>query len=57
MEMKKKKNSGLGYCILGVAGKLLKALKKKIIFFCVQGRNWNGYCQFPELEHDLVLRS
>ena len=29
--------------------------KKHKIF--VQGRNWNGYCQFPALEHDLVCRS
>ena len=33
MEMKKK-NSGLGYCILGVAGKLLEALKKNRKFLC-----------------------
>ena len=32
MEMKKK-NSGLGYCILGVAGKLLEALKFFFFFF------------------------
>ena len=26
-------------------------------FFFVQGRSWNGYCQFPALGHNLVLRS
>ena len=26
-------------------------------FFFVQGKSWNGYCQFPALGHDLVLRS
>ena len=34
-------NSGLGYCILGVAGKLPEVLKKKKFFF-LQGRNWTG---------------
>ena len=46
--------SGLGYCILGVAGRLLEELGKKKI---VQGRSWNGYCQFPTLGRDLVWRS
>ena len=30
-------------------------LKKKKKF--VQGRSWNGYCQFPALGRDLVWRS
>ena len=38
--------SGLGYCILGIAGKLLEALKKKKKFL---RQNWNGYCQVPTL--------
>ena len=33
-------SSELGYCILGVAGKLLEVLKKKKKL--VQGRNWTG---------------
>ena len=41
MEMKKKKkNSGLGYCILGVAGKLLEALKKKNSYVCKAELEW-----------------
>ena len=35
MEMKKK-NSGLGYCILGVAGKLPEALNFFFFFFCAR---------------------
>ena len=31
-----------------------RILKKKKI---VQGRSWNGYCQFPALGRDLVWRS
>ena len=36
-----------------MAGKILEEIEKKI----VQGRSWKGYCQFPALGHDLVLRS
>ena len=57
-------NSCLDYCILGVAGRLLENFGKQIIyiyiyifFFFMQGRIWNGYCQFLALSHDLVLRS
>ena len=39
---------------LGVAGKATGRFWKKKI---VQGRSWDGYCQFPALGHDLVLRS
>ena len=33
----------------------LKKIKNKKKF--VQGRSWNGYCQFPALGRDLVWRS
>ena len=38
-----------------MAGELLEDLGKINKF--VQSRGWNGYCQFPALGHDLVLRS
>ena len=41
---------------LGVAGKATGGFEKKKKNL-VQGRSWNGYCQFPALGHDLVLRS
>ena len=38
--MRGENSSELGYCILGVAGKLLEVLKN--FFFFVPGRNWTG---------------
>ena len=36
-------SSELGYCILGVAGKLLEVLKKK--FFLRQKLDWRSWCR------------